>query len=47
MERRPLIVANWKMNKTVDESVDFVEMFLPMVSGVEDVDVVLAPPSSP
>jgi triosephosphate isomerase len=44
MERRPLIAANWKMNKTVDESVDFIEVFLPMVSGVEDVDVVIAPP---
>jgi triosephosphate isomerase len=44
MERRPLIVANWKMNKTVDESLDFIEMFLPMVSGAQDVDVVLAPP---
>jgi triosephosphate isomerase len=44
MERRPLIVANWKMNKTVDESVDFVEVFLPVVSGVQDVDMVLAPP---
>ena len=44
MERRPLIVANWKMNKTVDESVDFVEKFLPLVSDVEDVDIALAPP---
>jgi len=44
MERRPLIVANWKMNKTVDESLNFVEEFIPMVSGVGDVDMVLAPP---
>jgi triosephosphate isomerase len=44
MERRPLIVANWKMNKTVDESVDFVEEFIPLVSGVGDVDMALAPP---
>ncbi|MDF1525454.1 MAG: triose-phosphate isomerase [bacterium] len=43
MERRRFIVANWKMNKTVDESVDFVEEFLPLVSGVEDVDMALAP----
>jgi triosephosphate isomerase len=44
MDRKPLIVANWKMNKTIDESVDFVEEFLPLVSGVEDVDMALAPP---
>ena len=44
MERRPFIVANWKMNKTVDESVGFVEEFIPLVSGVEDVDMALAPP---
>jgi triosephosphate isomerase len=43
MERRPLIVANWKMNKTVDESVGFVEKLLPLISGVEDVDMALAP----
>ena len=44
MGRRPFIVANWKMNKTVDESVGFVEKFLPLVSGVENVDIALAPP---
>ena len=44
MERRPFIVANWKMNKTVDESVGFVDGFIPLVSGVEDVDIALAPP---
>jgi triosephosphate isomerase len=43
MERRPLIVANWKMNKTIGESVEFVEEFIPLVSGVEDVDMALAP----
>jgi triosephosphate isomerase len=44
MGRKLLIVANWKMNKTVDESVGFVEEFLPLVSDVEDVDMALAPP---
>jgi triosephosphate isomerase len=44
MERRPLIVANWKMNKTVAESVDFVEEFMPLVASVEAVDIALAPP---
>jgi triosephosphate isomerase len=44
MERRPFIVANWKMNKTVNESVGFVEEFVPLISGVEGVDIALAPP---
>lgn len=44
MGNKPLIVANWKMNKTVSESVDFVEEFLPLVSDVENVEMALAPP---
>ncbi|MGD8353844.1 MAG: triose-phosphate isomerase [Pseudomonadota bacterium] len=44
MKRKPLIVANWKMNKTVVESLRFVEQFLPLVSGARDVDIALAPP---
>ena len=43
MKRKPLIVANWKMNKTVDESVDFIEEFLRLVPDVEEVDVAFAP----
>lgn len=43
MERKPFILANWKMNKTVDESVDFVEEFLPMVADEVGVEVALAP----
>jgi len=44
MDRRPLIVANWKMNKTIEESVDFVEKFRPLVSAAQGVDMALAPP---
>jgi triosephosphate isomerase len=44
MNKRPLIVANWKMNKTVPECVDFVQEFLPMAEGVPVVDIVLSPP---
>jgi triosephosphate isomerase len=43
MERKPLIVANWKMNKTVDESVDFVNEFISLVSDERDADMALAP----
>lgn len=44
--RRPLIAANWKMFKTAAEARGFVEKFLPLIKGVEGVDVVLCPPAS-
>jgi triosephosphate isomerase len=42
--RRPFIAANWKMNKTVPEAMDFIYSFLPAVADVKDADIVLAPP---
>ncbi len=42
--RRPIQAANWKMHKTRDEAVAFVEDFLPRVKDARDVDVVLAVP---
>ena len=33
MARRPLIAANWKMNKTIDEARAFCEALLPEVEG--------------
>jgi triosephosphate isomerase (TIM) len=41
--RRPLIAGNWKMYKTADEAVDFVQKLLPQVSGVADRDIMIAP----
>lgn len=41
---KPLIAANWKMNKTIGETEDFLRSFLPMVKGVTDVDILIAPP---
>jgi triosephosphate isomerase len=38
------MAANWKMNKTVGETVDFISSFIPEVKDVSDVDIVLAPP---
>jgi triosephosphate isomerase len=38
------MAANWKMNKTVSETVDFISAFIPEVRDVSDVDIVLAPP---
>jgi triosephosphate isomerase len=42
--RKPIVAANWKMQKTAGESVAFVEVFLPLVADVEDVEIVIAPP---
>ena len=38
------ISANWKMNKTVAETREFMREFVPLVAGVADVDIVIAPP---
>jgi len=42
--RRPILAANWKMHKSVAESVAFAKDFAPRVAGARDVDVVIAPP---
>lgn len=42
--RRPLIAANWKMNKTIGETETFLFEFIPMVRDVKDADIVVAPP---
>jgi triosephosphate isomerase len=44
MTRRPFIAANWKMNKTVPEAMDFIYSFLPAVEKVKDADIVIASP---
>lgn len=41
---RNFIAANWKMNKTIRETREFLEGFIPMVKGVGDVDIIIAPP---
>ncbi|HVF89684.1 MAG TPA: triose-phosphate isomerase [Blastocatellia bacterium] len=42
--RRPLIAGNWKMFKTISESLDFVQAFKPMVIASTHCDIVVAPP---
>jgi triosephosphate isomerase len=42
--RRPLIVGNWKMNKTASEAVSFIRDFLERVPASPHADVVIAPP---
>jgi triosephosphate isomerase (TIM) len=42
--RTPFIAANWKMFKTVHESVAFVKEFRSLVKDIDDVEIVVAPP---
>ncbi len=42
--RRPILVANWKMYKTIAEAEAFARAFVPLVSRALGVDVVIAPP---
>ncbi len=42
--RRPFIAANWKMNKTLLETSQFMMEFIPDVKDVSSVDIVIAPP---
>jgi triosephosphate isomerase len=44
-DRRPLVAANWKMNKTNAEARVFMQAFLPEAKAIaEDVDIVVCPP---
>ncbi len=42
--RRPFIAANWKMNKTIPETREFLSSFLPEVEDIQDVAICIAPP---
>jgi len=42
--RTPLVVANWKMHKTVAEAFAFADALLPRVMMIEDVEIAVAPP---
>ena len=42
--RTPFIAGNWKMYKTVAETVKYVKEFRGLVKDVADVEIVLAPP---
>jgi triosephosphate isomerase len=41
--RRPILAANWKMQKTAAEAIDFAEAFAPLVAD-SNADIVIAPP---
>jgi triosephosphate isomerase (TIM) len=42
--RRPMMAANWKMNKLIEEARDYVEQLLSRIEGAEGVDVAIFAP---
>jgi triosephosphate isomerase len=42
--RTPFLAANWKMFKTVNETVAFLKEFCALVAGLEGTEIVVAPP---
>ena len=42
--RKPIIAGNWKMNKNIEEAESLVVNLKTLVKGVEDVEIVVAPP---
>ncbi len=42
--RTPFVAANWKMHKTIAESVEFARAFAKLVRDVSDVEIAIAPP---
>ncbi|MGI8632965.1 MAG: triose-phosphate isomerase [Solirubrobacterales bacterium] len=42
--RRPLMAANWKMHKTVAETEEYLTTLLPVLEGIDGVDIVLCVP---
>src|SRR3989339_786283 len=41
--RKPLLAGNWKMNKTIDESVALVKELAPLIKDVADREVLVCP----
>jgi len=42
-QRKPIIAGNWKMNMTATQARELASKLIPLVSGVKDRDIVLAP----
>ena len=42
--RKPVIAGNWKMYKTLKETVDFIEQIKPVAEQAEHCEVIVAPP---
>jgi triosephosphate isomerase (TIM) len=43
-DRRPLVAANWKMNKTRAEAREFLDAFVPAAAAIEAVEIAICPP---
>ncbi len=41
---KPLIAANWKLNKTLNETKTYIDELRPLVKDITDLDIVIAPP---
>ncbi len=41
--RQPVIAANWKLNKTIQEAHAFIEDFKPLVADITNVEIVVCP----
>jgi len=44
--RKPVIAGNWKMYKTIAETVEFFAQIKPLVAGCTHCEIVIAPPST-
>ena len=43
-DRRPLVAANWKMNKLRRDAAEFLDAFVPRAAALDGVDVTICPP---
>jgi triosephosphate isomerase len=43
---RPIIAANWKMHMTAEAGARYAETLLPLVAGIDSVEIVLTPPAT-
>jgi triosephosphate isomerase len=41
--RKPIIAGNWKLNKTPNETIVFLEEIKPLLAGVDDVEILVCP----
>lgn len=42
--RTPIIAGNWKLNKTVDEALDYAKVVSEQLNDLNDVEIIFAPP---
>ena len=44
VQRRPFVIGNWKMHKTIEQAEQFIQALLPRVSTADHCDVAICPP---